>query len=112
MFYSCYAVACRCKDKLFDVCPVGADVNEVDEFGDTALAIAERFGHKDGARHLFLFRWQVRAAQAEKVPEMPMYFHQQCDTTNPVWLSGTQVGSHYYISPKAESYYISIVEKN
>lgn len=69
----------------------GADVNEVDEFGDTALAIAERFGHKDGARHLFLFRWQVRAAKAEKVPQVPKYFHQECDTSNPVWLSGTQV---------------------
>ena len=63
--------------------------------GDTALAIAERFGHKDGARHLFLFRWQVRAAQAEKVPEAPLYYHQQCDTANPIWLAGTQVVIYY-----------------
>lgn len=74
---------------------LGADVNEVDKNNDSALAIAERFGHKDGARHLFLFRWQVRAAQAEKVAQLPMYYHQQCDTANPVWLSGQQVSEEF-----------------
>lgn len=69
----------------------GADVNDVDNEGNSALAIAERFGHKDGARHLFLFRWQVRAKKAVKVPEVPMYHHQQFDTANPVWISGQQV---------------------
>lgn len=77
--------------RLCCLCHTGADVNEVDTHGDSALAIAERFGHKDGARHLFLFRWQVRAAQAEKVPQVPLYYHQQCDTANPMWLSGEQV---------------------
>ena len=81
----------------------GADVNEVDKMGDTALAIAERFGYKDGARHLFLFRWQVRAAQAEKVPEAPLYYHQQCDTTNPVWLAGTQVWFYVCIQLKCNN---------
>lgn len=70
----------------------GADVNETDTLGETALAIAEKFGHKDGARQLFLYRWQVRAAKAEKVAQPPLYHHQQCDTANPVWLSGNQVG--------------------
>ena len=72
-------------------------MNEVDNGGDSALAIAERFGHKDGARHLFLFRWQVRAAQAEKVAEVPLYYHQQCDTANPTWLAGQQVMCNIYI---------------
>ena len=82
-------------------------MNEVDKMGDTALAIAERFGYKDGARHLFLFRWQVRAAQAEKVPEAPLYYHQQCDTTNPVWLAGTQVWFEFLLN--INTYYVKII---
>lgn len=69
-------------------------MNEVDNVGDTALAIAERFGYKDGARQLFLYRWQVRAANSEKMEGKPLYYHQQCDTANPVWLQGTQVITH------------------
>ena len=66
----------------------GANIDAEDENGDTALTIANRFGHKDCERHLFLFRWQQRAKQTRAQVQHEMFAHQYFDSAFPVWLKG------------------------
>ena len=66
----------------------GADIDAVDQFGDSALAVASRFGHKGCERHLFLFRWQQRAKKIRPHVEHEMFAHQYFDSAFPVWLKG------------------------
>ncbi|CAH1780417.1 unnamed protein product [Owenia fusiformis] len=66
----------------------GANINEVDINGDTALDISNFFGHKGCERHLFLFRWQERAKQSRKKIGRPKMAHMHFDSAFPVWLSG------------------------
>ena len=57
-------------------------------FGDNALTIAGKFGHKGCERHLFLFRWQQRAKQIRSQVYVPMFAHQYYDSSTPVWFKG------------------------
>ena len=77
----------------------GADINQVDDEGSSALAIADKFGHKDCERHLFLFRWQERAKQTNSNFERERMAHQFYDSAFPVWLKG----------PKSQIYYTNIL---
>ena len=69
-------------------CCAGADIDAEDEFGDNALTIAGKFGHKGCERHLFLFRWQQRAKQIRAQVYVPMFAHQYHDSAFPVWFKG------------------------
>ena len=69
---------------------VGADIDASDKFGDTALSISNKFGHKGCERHLFLFRWQQRAKDMKPLAEQGRFAHQYFDSSFPVWKKGTQ----------------------
>ncbi len=73
----------------------GADIDAVDKFGDSALAVASKFGHKGCERHLFLFRWQQRAKKMKPQLEHEMFAHQFFDSALPVWLRGTHAQIYY-----------------
>ena len=67
---------------------LGADINAVDQFGDTALAVASKFNHKGCERQIFLFSWQQRAKNLKPAKEHELFAHQYFDSAFPVWLKG------------------------
>ena len=80
----------------------GADIDAEDDYGDTSLSIAERFGFKSCGRHLFLFHWQQRAKKVTPARSIPLMPHQKNDSLYPVWkrgqkVSGDVTGSHFDI---------------
>ena len=78
----------------------GADVKAVDSDGNTAIALANQFGHKVSERRLVQFIWQQRAASSRsQLPQPPLLPHQRFDSALPASLvlgPEAQVGYNAY----------------